>query len=494
MNTGRLLLFFMPLALLVAAMLYVSGAGTRFSGATAVGLLSLLGGGLLFVSLPGAFLLRAFAVLTVLVAGMVEYYGRVTGFMLVPSLFALGLLIWSLPRRSDGLQLSSPPAYIWLFALTLIVWCAFSLANFTSPLQLTFAFISFILIYISLPAVLQIIRSDSDAHVQWLEKGLAILPLLELPITLHQRFVIARGTTSWDTVAGTFGGYYGGVGRNSDMMLFIIASFAMALHLYQSNRISGSLFWTVFAAVFIITGLGETKAFFVYLPLLLVMQQWPRIKREPHKAILFATVLLAAISLLWSVYAAFNYGARYASQADISALEMADRTLETFLDTNNIDYQAGELGRVATLHIWFTHVKQDVLGAWVGYGLGASRLSSFGVGAIALAYAPLKLTSTAAAQLLWDVGIIGFSLFLATMLAALQFALQQSKRTMNALFASRYRTIAGIILILILSLVYKASMTESVTVKLLFMMLMAALWITRSQDLRDRRPLEEDRP
>ena len=493
MNTGRLLLFFMPLALLVAAMLYVSGAGTRFSGATAVGLLSLLGGGLLFVSLPGAFLLRAFAVLTVLVAGMVEYYGRVTGFMLVPSLR---------PRSAD-LEPTSPER-----RAAVVQPAGLYLALRADPDRLVCLFPGEF--HLAPPAhlCLHLLHPDlhkptsgpadhpqrSDAHVQWLEKGLAILPLLELPITLHQRFVIARGTTSWDTVAGTFGGYYGGVGRNSDMMLFIIASFAMALHLYQSNRISGSLFWTVFAAVFIITGLGETKAFFVYLPLLLVMQQWPRIKREPHKAILFATVLLAAISLLWSVYAAFNYGARYASQADISALEMADRTLETFLDTNNIDYQAGELGRVATLHIWFTHVKQDVLGAWVGYGLGASRLSSFGVGAIALAYAPLKLTSTAAAQLLWDVGIIGFSLFLATMLAALQFALQQSKRTMNALFASRYRTIAGIILILILSLVYKASMTESVTVKLLFMMLMAALWITRSQDLRDRRPLEEDRP
>ncbi|MGI3167298.1 hypothetical protein [Pseudooceanicola sp. 200-1SW] len=491
MNTGRLILFFLPLSLLIAGILYVSGAGTGTSGATAVALLSLVGGGVLFIALPGAFLLRAYLIFTILLAGLIEYYGRVSGFMLAPSLLGLGLLLWGLPRKARGLEMAPAPAFIWLFALTAVVWCAFSLTNMTGLVQLIVSLITFLMVYASLPAVLMVTRRDPERHIDWFEKALACLPFLQLPITLHQRFFVARGTTNWDTVAGSFGGIYGGVGRNSDLMLFMIASFAMALHLYQSNRISGRLFWAIFAAVFVITGIGETKAFFVYLPILLVMQQWPRIKREPHKAILFGTVLLGAITLLWSAYATFNYGARYADMADVSALEMADATLERFLDTDNVDYEAGELGRVATLHIWYTHVQQDTLAAWVGYGLGASRISRFGSGMIALAYVPLKLTSTAAAQLLWDVGIIGFSLFLTTMLAAMRFGLVQSKRTRDALFTSRYRTIAGIALILILSLVYKPSMTESVTVKLLFMMLMALLWVTYSQDLRNRRARTE---
>ena len=475
----------LPLVLILVVSQVVGGAGLAFSGAIGVAGGGVIIGGLALIALPGWILLRFYVILSIILAGLVEYYGRVTGAMWLPSLVGLSLLLWVLPRQSSGIPLVQPPPYIWLFYGMLLFWIGISLIQLTNPIIFLLAAVNFLMVFFSFPGVVRILREDPRRYILWLEKAIASLPFVQLPFILHQRLFLG-GAGSWDHVVGTFGGYIGRTGRNADMMMFMVAATGFALHLYQSGIISSRRWWLTFCTVFLIIGLGENKAFFLFLPILLLVQQWPRIRREPHKAILFGMVLFGFLTALWTAYSTFNYGARYAGQADMSAMEMIDKSLGVILDPQNVDYEDGELGRMAALNIWSSHVSQDNLAAWVGYGLGASRLSAFGPGVIALAYLPLKLTSTAMAQLLWDVGILGVLLYAVMLFSSVRYALNRSKHASSIYLASRYRTIGAALTMFLITLPYKNSMSESTTVKVLIVFLLAMLWVTRSQEVAER--------
>ena len=483
------LAFLLPLTALIVLLMLMSGAGTVLAGFAGVGLGATVLVGAALVSLPGWTMLRVFGLLTVLIFGLIQYYGRLTVANWLPSLFGLVLFIWALPRRHTGIPMGRMPPHIMLFYATLVVWVGMAIANQVPPLIMLTAGMVYLMLFMSLPAIVQIMARDPDHSLDWFERGLAFLPFLQLPFILHQRlFIGSRGT--WDHVVGTFGGYYGGTGANADMMVYMVCAVLMALNLHQAGRISARRWWLTLATVFLIIGMGENKAFFVFLPVALVIQQWPQIKRKPAQALLFAGVLMTLLSSLWLAYSTFNYGVRYANQ-DLSAMEMADKSISLILDPNQVDYEQGEVGRMATLYIWRQHVTRTPLEAWTGFGIGASRKSNITPGTITLAYAPLKISTTALAQLLWDVGLIGTGLYLLSSLSAILTAFRYARTARDPVRRGRYRSIGAILTVLSFTFVYNPGMIESVTVKFLVVMCFASLWVSRAAERWERtQPLE----
>ncbi|MBL4807632.1 MAG: hypothetical protein JKY31_10135 [Rhodobacteraceae bacterium] len=433
-------------------------------------------GMIVFVTLPGRIVLWAYLGTSIVLAGLVQFYGGISSAVWGASVMGMALFIWYFVRLGGMKQ----PVYIRFLGTTMVIWAIFTLANSVSPIGFFVASVSYFMSFVAVFGVAKILQKGS-VNITDLEKALCFLPVLQLPFIFHQRFVLIRGTTNWDSIVGTFGGQIGGGGGNANMMMYMVAALAVALHLYQQGKISARYWWTIFTVVFVIIGLGETKAFFIFLPLVLIVQQFPRIRRYPAKAAVYGALLLGAIYGLSSVYEQFNYVARYGENHSVGTLERAQKSINYVLDPYNIDYETGEVGRFASLSLWAGHVANDPLGKWLGYGIGASRRSSIAPGAIALQYAPLKLGSTAMAQLLWDTGIIGTGMFLLTILAAVRSMIRSAKREVDSYISSRYRTIAALLLMLLLSMFYKAALIEAPAVKCLFVMLLAVGWATQQR-------------
>lgn len=441
-------------------------------------LLTLLLGGIVFMASSGRLVLWTYISTAVVFGGLAQFYLDVQYVVWLSSFFGVALFFWTLPRNSAGGS-APKPIYVWLLIATIFYWAISAGINTISPANFLVASVSYLMPFIALFGVAKILRMRAFNKITNIELAMCLLPIVQLPFVLHQRFVLIRGTTNWDSVSGTFGGKMGGGGGNADMMMFLVAAFAMALHLRQHKKIGIRFYLIIATVVFLIIGLGETKAFFVFLPLVLLIQQLPYVLNSPIKTAISAGFLFSALYILGYSYEVFNYAARYGDQVQMSPIDRFQISFNYVLDIDNINYAEGEVGRLASLYLWAKHVATDTLGKWFGYGIGASRRSTIAAGKIASEYAPLKLGSTALAQLLWDTGYVGTSLFILTQISAVRSFLRSAARETDKYIVSRYRTIAAILLMLAVSMIYKPSLVESSSIKCLFVMLFAIGWTTQ---------------
>lgn len=255
--------------------------------------------------------------------------------------------------------------------------------------------------------------------------GLALLPLVQVWFALHQRLILGRGTTSWDSVTGTFGGSILGTGPNTVLMVFLIVSTVVALFLARRRVLTVGALIAILVATAVTTALGETKAMFVLLPMALLVQNLRLVWRRPIAVAMGSLVLVAGIIAMQSWYETFNYGARYGEQAKMTFTDRAAQVFEQQVANDAPDNLFDRRSRLATVEFWDQATGNDKVARIFGRGLGASRTGFTGDGAAASVYSAEALNTTVAAQLLWDGGIVLLFLLLLLFVVALvklQFA------------------------------------------------------------------------
>lgn len=462
----RLLLIFLPLAFLcVGALLYLAGPmQVAMLAALGIGFSAFL---LITVSLPAPLILRGYLITCLFLVGPVQYYSTVSVVGTAANVLAIGFLFWALARWA--LQQGAPfPSNLRIFTGVMLLWLIQSALVTASIGQGLAGIFSIWAGYGALGGLYIAIVYGGPVAVRWVIGLLALLPFVELPFVLHQRLILLRGSASWDGVTGTFGGRAPDIGNSSTLMVFLIVATLWAIQRVQTGRMRYWMAAAIIATTLLITALGETKAFFVLLPLALAVQNWTYIIQRPIRLFLYSVFMLASMYGLMQYYEVNNYQARYANIESMSPMERLSTSFDQIMNPESMDETNGELSRGATIVLWSQTVQSDIPRALIGYGLGASRTGSLSDGAAAEMYPQYKLNSTALAQMLWDTGLIGTTAFLLFLLGSIFRLLIAASRQSDPRMAVFLRTNAAVLTVLAMTLPYKNMLMEDLTIQTLF--------------------------
>jgi hypothetical protein len=313
-----------------------------------------------------------------------------------------------------------------------------------------------------------------EQHLETSWRMMFWVVLIQVPVVLYQHFFVATATT-FDSIVGTFGGTPGFGGNSAIMVFFTVVAMGYAAARWHAGQMSGKAMWAFQAIGFAIILLGEVKAAFIWLPLMLAWVLRRRILRSIGAFIGFAVLLAAFVGTTYTVYETLYWGKKVQSAHNMA--EKLDRGGGYFFDPNNVNYRTGEISRAASLALWARDPLATVPRRLVGYGPGASKPSGLlGAGEVAKRYQPLHLDATALGILLWDVGLLGAlaygSMLLFSLLAAWRYVRRKQGSVAQLALAD---TCVAAMLLFLMMLVYNRALMDEPTAQLLLMMCMGTI-------------------
>lgn len=245
------------------------------------------------------------------------------------------------------------------------------------------------------------------------KKFLLLIATLQLPFALYEFFVLvpkrgglAAGSEVTDVVAGTFGASLEGGSPNSVMAVFLLLFLATLLARWKAGLLNVK--WLVLGLIFALLpiGLGEVKVVFIMLPLIFFVVFKDEIKERP--GFFIGMSILGALLFFLMGYVLLEWMMQK-SLIDVIENTIAYNTSESF------GYAGGHLNRFTAHTFWWQQQGlHDPLGFMFGHGMGSSHLQSSALiaGHMAMKWPTHGIGLTAATQLLWDLGVLGFALYL----------------------------------------------------------------------------------
>ena len=384
-------------------------------------------GGLALAFAPIRFVVGIFLFLTFVVVGPLVSLARFEQAGWIPYLFAFVLLLrvpmeWYQTSKTGGRsgfrrdKAISPVvgAIGWYFVIVLVS----VLTNLPSPMQVLVGAKAYLFIWGFF--FLLAASSISPEMLERIWKSVLIVAMLQFPFALYQRLFeasrrdVGDGSLNFlDAVVGTFPGTEGG-GASGSLAVFCVFAAALALLLHRNKALGGGASALVVLSCLLSLGLGETKIIMVLFPLAFLVTNRGEVLRRP---LYFLGMGLIIISILGGILAL--YAQQWRPGRQFSTLEYLTSSAE-YVANPNAAKADGHVGRTAALSIWYSDGRGTPQTLLFGYGPAASQASSAGksTGVIAARYAPLKINSTTAAAMLWDIGVLGLIAFLAIPLAA----------------------------------------------------------------------------
>jgi len=264
--------------------------------------------------------------------------------------------------------------------------------------------------------------------VNWLKCLLGIGLIQIVPVLYQFIFVrswrIAHSTClidkleSADSVVGTFGGSQIAGGLGAVLVFFLIVCMIVLLSFSKTKKLSRkkiALFLFVLWFPILFT---EVKAAFIYLPVSIIFLYREYLYRQPVKffkimiymCIIIAVMFVSLEKIHFSIRGNnwqqnFIHGFAYSFKTDDAPAVLWNNRKPGF-------------SRISVLQFWWQqHDMNNLLETLIGHGLGSSRTQGLVEGSQVARFNGKKLDYTGLSSLLWEVGIIGTSIFLALMVA-----------------------------------------------------------------------------
>ncbi len=317
------------------------------------------------------------------------------------------------------------------------------------------------------------------ATVQRWKRLLLLVALIQLPFALYELVILVpyregfassiAGLVPVDVVAGTFGiDVYGG-GASGEMATFLVMALAFLLAYKKNNLISTKRMLVV--APFILTPLflGETKIVLIFMPLMFLLLYFRDLVTSLHKAL----VVIVVGGVL--TYAA---GAMYLSAMGKGLSDMVEMTVSYNL--KDMGYGNNVLNRTTALTFWAEkHGIDEPVSSLLGHGLGSSHSAT--QGHLALQYPGYGLDLTAVSVLLWDIGIVGLSLFLSILMLAWNAAKKLERESKFAEVKAEASAIKICIAFLAINIFFDRAALEVISWQIVFSFVLGYLaWLHRN--------------
>ena len=315
--------------------------------------------------------------------------------------------------------------------------------------------------------------------------------LFQLPIVLYQYLYVApnrthsgvvMGGVEWDAVVGGFGGSADGGGASGSMAFFVCLMAFYALSLARRRLLGKPQLAVVLAVSAICVLLAEVKVVMLLIPLGLMVMYMPMLRQRPFAVAGMFLLGMAFVTATLFSYQSVHYGGSNRDSGNV--VDVFSKATAYSFDSELINYRTGEMGRTAALtHWWTENGISDVFHSLVGYGAGASRGRSVtGAGEAAQHY-PFLIDRSAATQLLWDVGLIGFLSYFFILFIGFRRAYRAAKNPeIDARFAAILEASAVGIAMMFAMLFYGRDLLEVPAMTLLVMLLVGGASLLSRDD------------
>ncbi len=313
----------------------------------------------------------------------------------------------------------------------------------------------------------------------------------QLPIVLYQYLYVApsrvhfgmvTGGVEWDAVVGAFGGSAEGGGASGSMAFFVCLMTFYALSLARRRLLGRPQLGIVLAVASVCLLLAEVKVVILLIPLGLMVMYMPMLHKRPFAVVGMLLLGMSFVTAILLSYQTVHYGGSNRDAWNVS--DVFSKATSYSLDPELINYRTGEMGRVTALvHWWSENGISDPYHSLIGYGAGASRGRSVtGVGEAAQHY-PFLIDRSAATQLLWDVGLIGFlSYFLILFIGFLRAYRAAKNPDIDPRFAAILETSAVGIAMMAAMLFYGRDLLEVPAMTMLVMLLVGGASLLSRDD------------
>jgi hypothetical protein len=424
--------------------------------------------------LPSRHLAAVLFVMTFLVQGTVKYFADTNALAWATSGLAMVLLLRvildsfdsSLDHKANQRSRHMAPAMAFLATYFLVFFVSL-LANQPALPQVLSSIRNALPMVSILLAAYWLSWSPQQLTSLW--TFIAVTAVLQLPLVMYQHFFIAaeRSSQGWDAVVGTMGGSRDGGGMNSILVIYCLAGLSFVLARVRRNLASWKLGWATALIVFAVIALGEVKAAFVWMAMVLVFFYGNEIFRRPGRAIIYVVLGAVLFSSLIYVYEALYWQDQKLEQRTIAS--KIEKMSGYFFDPSNVNYRTGEVSRGASIALWVNDEKSNVLHRAIGFGPGASKsVGTLGQGEVAIRYSPLHIDATTSAVILWDTGIAGLVTYLAALLALLWSGWRlRSRMVLGGAEASLLDTGLITLAIMMTLLIYNKTLIDEPTAQML---------------------------
>lgn len=232
------------------------------------------------------------------------------------------------------------------------------------------------------------------------------LGILQLPIAVYQRVAtMARDTTEIKFL--TTGDWTHGTLLNSAVLsifLICLASVVFAMYLRRTLRLAVAL--PCLAALLVPTMINETKATLVLIPLAVLAVALAHGSQDRKKAIISATVFVALFTVIFVPTYDYFIKPRW-GYGIIEFITMEGR-IENYLSKDADIGTTEAVGRLDSLKLPVTTLKDDPVALWLGLGLGSVTESTFGDGYTGAYYTRYgSVLGPTVSRLLWEIGLAG---------------------------------------------------------------------------------------
>lgn len=325
-------------------------------------------------------------------------------------LLGLSLFNLALPGRSKA-----QPVFIWFALAFLVVVLTSTLVQWYSTGEVI-AGVKRLLQAHGLMFALAALAL-STRQIGRFKKLLLAIALIQLPFALYEFiFLVAlRGgldssSATTDVVAGTFGANLEGGSPNSVMAVFLIITLGFLFARWKEKLLTTKLMVLLALPMLGVFFLGEVKVLFVLIPLAFLVLLKRDIPRRPGFFVLMSLCALLFITLLGYLYSVFII------QQPVD--EIVSDTLSYNVEERG--YGRYYLNRLTVLEFWWQRQGlHDPVSFVFGHGLGSAfSAPSVVPGHIARNWPMYGIDLTTASSLLWDTGVMGFALYMLTLLAA----------------------------------------------------------------------------
>lgn len=366
------------------------------------------------------------------------------------------------------------PGFVWL-ALAFMSYAVLStLVQFHSIGELFGGFKRYFQAFGLLFALSWLAIGEQDIR-RW-RKFLIIVALVQLPFAVYEliELVPLRQTfgipflVPIDVVAGTFGANLYTGGANSEMATFLIIVLAFMLARQRAKLLS--LRHLVLIAPFVLAPLflGETKVVVILLPLTFLVLYRRELVSRPD---------IAVMGLIFGSILTVGAGIAYLTITKTTLDDQIESTLS--YNVYEKGHGAYKLNRTKVLSFWAEQQgAHDPVSFVLGNGLGSAHTNTGGY--IAMRYPTYGIGLTAASTLLWELGIVGITLFLGILLLAWRTAAGLRRAADEAWVRADASAIQAALPLFGVYLFYRVSLLETLSFQIVFAVLLGYLaWMHR---------------
>lgn len=433
----------------------------------------LLGAGLLF--LHSRIFMWCVLIATLVIVGQLMYFANIQQAVWVP--FGFGLLLYAkfpsvYADAKKKARFGMPPLVLPILFFLIVVFASI-LTNTPNVTQVLRACKSYTFLW-SVFFILAYSGVKTE-DLGKMFKFLIYVVYFQLPLVLYQFLVIApkrsnlggRHGVSWDAIVGGFGGDPMGGGASGTMAWFLIFVSVLCIGLYRFKVLSRLALYSVLFISLLCIGLAEVKVVVILFPLALSALYFPYLRKNP-----LLIPLGLGVGLTLGVAVLFGYSYLHGNAS--GGFDLEELFYDAFwysLDPNWINYETGEMGRIASIaHWWGENGSKDLLHTLIGHGPGSSSSSLvFGAGEMARKY-PFDINRSTLNIFLWDIGLLGVFAYLNIIINGIVSAYRLSLNAKNTMeMKAIYQAIFGGLLMIIVMLPYGKDVSEEPALGILLM-------------------------